>query len=170
MSDDSIEKAALTKAALALFDEAFFEAPDPHATWFTDNEPKCGFLGSVEALSAADASRPLYPGESLTIASHVGHLRFALDLANRAARGENPYKDARWARSWDRRAVNEAEWKTLVADLRAECASFRAFLASGGAWKDEDFMTGSLGLIAHGAWHLGAIRQGLGLIKAPKAQ
>jgi hypothetical protein len=95
----SIETAALAKAALALYDEAFLEAPDPRGTWFTDNEPKNGFLGSIESLSAAEASRPLSPGESLSVASHAAHLRFALDLANRSMRGENAYAGAAWARS-----------------------------------------------------------------------
>ncbi len=169
MNDDTIQKAMLTKAALTLYDEAYLGPADPKAgTWFTDNEPKCGFLGSIEALSAAEASKPLHQGEPLSLASHVDHLRFALDLANRSTRGEDPYASARWARSWDTRTVDAAEWKTLVAALRKEYEDFRIALAAGLAWKAEDSMTGTLGLIAHGAWHLGAIRQALGLVKAPK--
>ena len=81
-----IEKEMLTKAALILYEEAYFEAPDPaKGTWFTDNEPKNGFLGTIESLSAAEASRAPTPGDPLTIASHAEHLRFALNLANRAA-------------------------------------------------------------------------------------
>jgi hypothetical protein len=169
MSGTTIEKAALAKAALALYDEAYLEAPNPKGTWFTDNEPRNGFLGTVESIGAAEASRPLSPGEPLTIASHVGHLLFALGLANRAARGENPYADAVWARSWDYRAVDDAQWKSLVAGLRKEYGDFRSALASGWAWDDADSLTGALGLVAHGAWHLGAIRQALGLVKAPGA-
>jgi len=168
MNGTTIEKGTLTKAALALYDEAYLEAPNPKGTWFTDNRPKCGILGTVESLSAAEASKTPTPGDPLTIASHVGHLRFALDLANRAARGENPYANANWARSWDTRSVAEAEWKILLAGLRAQYEAFREILASGKAWEDEEFMTGTLGLIAHGAWHLGAIRQGLGLTRAPR--
>jgi hypothetical protein len=168
MSGETIEKAALTKAALTLYQEAYLGAEDPKAgTWFTDNEPKSGFLGSIEALSAAEASAPLHRGESLSVASHVEHLRFALDLANRSTRGEHPYAGAVWARSWDTRTVNEAEWKALAAALRKEYEDFRSALATGKAWDDQQSMTGTLGLIAHGAWHLGAIRQALGLIKAP---
>jgi hypothetical protein len=168
MKESTIEKKALTQAALALYDEAYLEAPNPEGTWFTDNEPKCGFIGTIEALGADEASRLASEGEPLTVASHVEHLRFSLNLANRAARGENPYKDAKWARSWDVRTVTEAEWKTLVAELRREYEDFRSALASGWAWNDEKSLTGTLGLIAHGAWHLGAIRQALGLVKAPR--
>lgn len=168
MSEKEIEPSVLIKAALALYDEAYLESPSPNATWFTDNEPKNGFLGSIEALSAVEASRPLRADEPLTIASHVGHLRFALDLANRAIKGEKSYASARWARSWDIRSVDEAEWTALVAGLRAEYEALRAAIASGAAWSDEETLTGTFGHIAHGAWHLGAIRQGLGLVKAPK--
>ncbi|MDP3178129.1 MAG: hypothetical protein Q8M76_09515 [Spirochaetaceae bacterium] len=167
MSEKKVQVEALTRAALALFDEAYLEAPNPRMTWFTDNEPRNGFLGTIGSLSAAEASRPLTPGDPLTVASHAAHLRFSLNLANRAVRGENAFEGAVWARSWEVRTVGEPEWKELIAALRAEYAAFREALASGEGWADETMMTGAFGLIAHGAWHLGAIRQGLGLVKAP---
>lgn len=168
MNGTTIEKAALTKAALTLLDEAYIEAPNPKGTWFADNEAANGFLGTVGSIGASQASRPLEPGDGLTVASHVGHLRFALSLANRAAKGENPYAEAKWARSWDARGVSEAQWRDLVEGLRAEYAEFRTNVESGVFLNDEDSMTGLLATIAHGAWHLGAIRQGLGRIGAPK--
>jgi hypothetical protein len=170
MNASTIEKSALIKAALALCDEAYLGTPDPKAgTWFTDNEPGNGFLGSVEGLSAAEASRPLREGDPLTIASHVEHLRFSLRLANRSLRGEKAYKDVDWARSWDVRRVEEAEWKALLASLRAEYESLREVIETGDPWEDGSTLAGALSLIAHGAWHLGAIRQALGLVRAPKA-
>ena len=168
MSGKTIDKAVLIKAALALFDEAYAD-PKPGASWFSDGGQGTGFLGTLEGLSAAEASRPLSQGDSLSLASHVDHLRFSLSLANRASKGENPYKDANWARSWDARGVDEKTWKSLVAALRSEYEAYRTVIASEGIWDDGDSLTGNLGLIVHGAWHLGAIRQGLGLVKAPKA-
>ena len=168
MSGTMIEKSALTKAALALYEEGY-EGPKGKGSWFSDGGPESGFLGTLEGLSLADANRPLLDGEGLTVASHAGHLRFSLELANRAMRGENPYKDANWARSWDIRKVGEAEWKGLLASLRKEYAALRESIAAGEAWKDEDSLTGTFGLIAHGAWHLGALRQALGRVTAPKA-
>jgi len=167
MSEKTISTEALKKAALALFDEGYV-GPQGKGTWFTDSEPGSGFLGAIELLDAKAASRPLTPGDPLTAASHAGHLRFSLELANRAAKGENPYPGADWAKSWDVRSVGEEEWKDLVAALRSEIAAFREVIASGKAFEDEEFATGVLGLICHGAWHLGALKQGLGLISAPR--
>jgi hypothetical protein len=168
MSESTIEKDALTKAALALYDEAYLEAPDPKGTWFTDNEPHNGFLGTIASVDAKRAGEPLSPADPISLASHVGHILFSLSLANRALRGENPYAGADWAGSWAERQPGEAEWKALVAGLRKEYEDFRVALATGKAWDDEETLTGTLGLIAHGAWHLGAIRQGLGLVRSPK--
>lgn len=162
-----IGQEAFARAALALFDEAH-EGPKGKGTWFIDNEPGSGLFGTIEALDAAAASRPLTPGDPLTAASHVAHLRYALKLANRAARGENPYPTADWAGSWARRSVDEAEWKALVAGFKDEVGTFRALLASGAAFEEEEHATGALGLICHAAWHLGALRQGLGLVAAPR--
>jgi len=167
MSGKTIETAALTKAALALYEEGYLGPRDPKGTWFVDNDPACGFIGTIEALSATEASRQASAGDPLTVASHAEHLRFALSLANRAARGENAYSGVKWADSWARRSVTEKEWRDLVAGLRAEFEAFRDSLSKGGLWDGEDMLTGTLGLLCHGAWHLGAIRQALGLIKAP---
>lgn len=168
MEGTKIEAGSLATALLALLDEAYLESPDPRGTWFTDNEPANGFLGTAARLSAAEASRPLTAGEGLSLASHVGHLTFALDLANRAAKGENPYPEAKWARSWDERSVDEADWRALLAGLRAAYAEFRGNLERGAFWGSQEALTGVIATIAHGAWHLGAIRQGLGLIRAPR--
>lgn len=168
MSETTIGKGALAKAALALLDEAYLESPDSRSTWFTDNEKANGFLGTVASLSAAEASRPLTSGDPLTVASHVGHLRFALDLANRAAKGEDAYSGAKWERSWEARSVADDEWRALLEGLRAAYAEFRAHVEAGAFWDDEAALTGVLATVAHGAWHLGAIRQGLGRIRAPR--
>jgi len=164
----TVEGELLSRAALALFDEAYYGPSDPRGTWFTDNEPKAGLLGVLEGVSASEASRPLSAADLLTIASHVGHVRYSLSLINRAAKGENPYQSADWAGSWEARTVSEAEWVELLAGLRAEYEAFRAVLSSGRAWKDEELLTGTFAQIAHGAWHLGAIRQALGMVSAPR--
>ncbi|HUW40109.1 MAG TPA: hypothetical protein VMV90_03810 [Rectinemataceae bacterium] len=168
MSDTKIDAALLTQAALTLFDEAYQGPSNANGTWFVDNEPDCGFLGSLAKVDAAAASKPLRPGDSATLASHAGHLRFSLSLANRAAKGENPYPTADWLKSWAEHEVNEKAWAELIAGLRAEYTAFREVIGSGAMWKDADSLTGTFGTIAHGAWHLGVIRQALGLVATPR--
>lgn len=164
-----IGKEELTAAILTLFDEGFLGAVGK-GSWYIDSEPGSGFFGSIASLDAAAASRPLTPGDPLSVASHVDHVRFSLNLANRAGRGENPYPTANWAASWELRSVDEGQWKALQAALKKEVDDFRGLLASGRPLEDAEFATGSLGLLCHTAWHLGAVRQGLSLVAAPKAK
>jgi hypothetical protein len=166
MSDFMVDGAVLNRAALALYDEAYQGPKDASGTWFVDNEPDCGVIGTLEGLSPEQATAPLSPDDPISAASHAAHLLFALSLANRAAKGENPYATAKWSESW-KAAVPDAEaYRELIAALRKEYLAFREFIASGKAWADETMLTGTLGAIAHGAWHLGAIRQGLALVRS----
>ncbi|MBS4023800.1 MAG: hypothetical protein KGZ79_15505 [Dethiobacter sp.] len=89
----------VVQALLVLCEEAFAGPSDPRGTWFTSNEQDSGFLGTVKYISAAEASRYVGAGGS-TIAGHTNHLRFALNLANRACRGENAHAGADWKESW----------------------------------------------------------------------
>lgn len=166
MADTTIDRDAWVRALLALFDEGYRGAAGA-GTWYVDNDPECGLLGTLAGLSAAAASRPLAPGDPLTAASHADHVRFSLSLANRASRGENPYPTADWAASWAVRSVTEEEWAGLAAALESEIRDLRRFIETGKPLEDEMFATGIFGLVAHTAWHLGALRQALGLIRAP---
>lgn len=166
MDGTMIGKEALTKALADLFDEGFQGAREA-GTWYVDNDPECGLLGTLAGLSAEEASRPLTPGDPLSAASHAGHVRFALSLANRASRGENPYPAADWAASWSVRSVRPGEWSALVDSLKAEIEDLRRYIETGKPLEDEMSATGIFGLVAHTAWHLGALRQALGFIRAP---
>ena len=114
-----------------------------------------GLLESLSALSAAQASaRP--QGRS-SIASHVHHLHYGFTLANRRARGEDPYTDANWSQSWRQQVVDDGEWARLVTALGDEIKKWREAI-SPRDW-DPVVLTGTIASIAHLAYHLGAIRQ-----------
>ena len=153
----TIDSNTLRDAILAVLDETYTGPLNPETPWFTDNEPNAGILGTLEELSAADASRPVGK-DNTTIAAHTAHLRFALSLANRAFRGENPYPEADWDGSWKTRSVNEEGWKRLLADLRSEYEQLKVALSREVPWGAPMVLPGTIGQIAHGAWHLGAIR------------
>lgn len=152
-----IDTKTLTNAVLALFDEAYVGPANAEMPWFTDNEPDTGILGTLKGVSAAGASRP-FGKDNTTIAAHTAHVRYALSLANRAFRGENPYRDPDWEGSWKTRSVTDDQWKQLLADLRTEYDQLRAALTQDIPWDAPMVLPGTLSQIAHGAWHLGAIR------------
>lgn len=153
----TIDTTVLRDAVLALLQEAYVGPENPEMPWFADNAPETGVLGTLSEVSAAQASTPLGTDDT-TIAAHTAHLRFALSLANRAYRGENPYPDADWDASWTTRSVTEAEWDRLRAELRSQYDQLREALAQELPWDAPMVLPGTLGQIAHGAWHLGAIR------------
>ncbi len=154
---------AIMKSVLALYDEAYTGG----SSWFTDGDERSGFPGLLAGVSAEQASRPLAGGGGLTAASHAGHVDYYLSLALRIVSGEKPYPAADWSGSWATRTVTEAEWQALVLRIGERAAAIRKVLDSPAPFGDEAFFTGCLALVCHGAWHLGALRQALGLITAP---
>ncbi|BCM91589.1 hypothetical protein IAD21_03464 [Abditibacteriota bacterium] len=143
------------RSFLDLFEEAYSGPPDPSSTWFTDNAPRSALLGTLDGLDDGQASFVLPGGQS--IASHAEHLRWSLVLAQAYLRGEHP--QANWEESWRVLAVSEIEWETLRSDLRHEYEAVRAALATISDWSNPFFVTGTLALLPHAAYHLGAIRQ-----------
>jgi hypothetical protein len=146
------------KALVELLEEVHVGPPDPRSTWMTTNEADAGFLGTLSAIPPQTASRAPAPGMN-TIAAHTEHLRFSLSLANRAFRGENPYANADWAGSWRTQIVDAVEWDRLRGALRQEHEQLLVAIRNHDAWNDPMLLQGSLALIGHAAYHLGAIRQ-----------
>ena len=121
------------------------------------NTGDIGLHGSLEKLSAEDASRTSLGGAS--IAAHVDHLRYGLALMNQWKAGvKNPWASADWTQSWKISAVTDAEWDGLRRELRNETRRWLDSLASARSM-DETQLTYMIASIAHLAYHLGAVRQ-----------
>ena len=121
------------------------------------NSGDIGLLRSLDALSAAAASRSVNDGA--TIAAHAQHLRYGLSLMNRwASEGGNPFADAKWDEAWKTSTVDAAEWEEVRAGLREEAHRWLAALESPREAGGKE-LGGLIGSIAHLAYHLGAIRQ-----------
>jgi hypothetical protein len=73
-------------------------------------------------------------------------------------RGERPQTD--WKESWTVSEVDDDAWRKLVRDLRSRYERLQSTIALH-AWDSDTSMAGSIGVIAHVACHLGAIRQKL---------
>ena len=96
-------------------------------------------------------------GESgTTIAANVEHLRWSLSMMNAAVRGET--FEGKWKESWRLLTVDNASWDALRNELRAEFEMLRQGLQSQTDLPDQ-YLTGTLALLPHAAYHLGTIRQ-----------
>jgi hypothetical protein len=125
-----------------------------------------GLLGSLEMISAADASATGPNGSS--IAAHTDHLRYGFSLMNRWAQGEkNPFASADWGASWRRTAVNDDEWNARRRELRDEALRWKDGLNVTRDINDVE-LAGVIGSIAHTAYHLGAIRQMQPALRGPR--
>jgi hypothetical protein len=127
----------------------------PGQSAYVLNRGDRGLLESLRALTAAQASaRP--QGRS-SIASHVHHLHYGFTLMTRWAHGDDPFKDAKWSESWQRQQVTDAEWTRLLADLGNAVKAWREAIGLR-PW-DPVVLSGTIGSVAHLAYHVGAIRQ-----------
>ena len=149
---DSIFRRALSKLLIEIFDGP----PGNEAYLLNPGDP--GLLRQLESIPASAASARPMPGKT-TIAAHVDHVHFGLTLMNRWAAGEaNPFAGADWNASWQRTTVTDAQWRTLLSNLRQEVEKWQNFVANRTDWDDMS-AAGALSSAAHTAYHLGAIRQ-----------
>lgn len=128
--------------------------PEGEPTWVTTGGPEGGLHGTLAAISAEQASRSI--GGS-SIASHTGHVRWAIAMVNDYFRGVEPTSD--WSRSWLVERVDDASWRELRDDLKREGDMLLENIESSHSWEEEFAVNGALASLAHTAYHLGALRQ-----------
>lgn len=125
-----------------------------------DGSNNHGLLATLDSLTAKQASDPTALGQS--IAAHAAHTAYHLEVGVRWARGDKgPYD---WPGSFEPKTVDEASWHTLRARVRAAYAAAIAVAQTTVHW-DEDSAGGLAAALAHVAYHLGAIRQAVKLVK-----
>ena len=144
-----------------------FDGP-PGEFAFIVNPGDHGLVGSLAALSAADASAR--PGGRSSVAAHAQHLRYGFSLLNRWIRGDDhAFDNAAYAESWGRQQVNEDEWRDLRDGLAGEVHAWAEALATPREWNALT-LGGAVSSVAHLAYHLGAIRQIAPAVAGPKAK
>ena len=149
----TIAEEDFTKGLFFILKETFEGPPPKTAAAFLDQG--CGLFQTVEGLTAEDASRAAVPGGT-TVAAHCAHVKFYLDVLHRYMQG--PIEPADWSQSWLVREVNAEEWDALTRELREAYAAVTESLRSVGDWGERPFGA-ALGIVAHTAYHLGAVRQ-----------
>jgi hypothetical protein len=97
------------------------------------------------------------------IATHVAHYGFRARSLER--RDPRRLRLRNWAESWPVSSVSEAEWTKLKSALRREYEEMLQ-AASAEPLASEEAFGGAVGAIAHAAYHLGAIRQKLAVLRA----
>lgn len=156
---------AISPALTRLFAE-LVNGPSRPAGAFVLNTGDVGLLGSLDKLSAVDASRSVNDGA--TIAAHVQHLRYGLFLMNQwASEGGNPFANAKWDEAWQTSRVDDPAWLEIRNGFRREAERWTHALESPRDVTDVE-LTGMIASIAHLAYHVGAIRQINKDVRGPK--
>jgi hypothetical protein len=152
-----IDGELFTKTIHALFEETF----DKVEGYFLDRGTS--LLETLAPISASEASY-LISGNGTTIAGHIAHVHFYIQILGDYIDGKL-HEKVDWKQSWLVKNVNDAEWDSLRRQLGEDCHGLQAKLGSITDWNDENRLGGALAIIAHTAYHLGAIRQMLRAIK-----
>lgn len=116
---------------------------------------------TLDAVTAEQASVPIGPGGN-SIAGQVAHMTFYFDVMAAYMRGEEPAKPD-WAAAWRTMEVDEDTWHELKRALGERQAELFTLIENvpDEIFTDPDFLTGSYGIVAHTAYHLGQIRHAL---------
>jgi hypothetical protein len=125
-----------------------------------------GLTGSLARLSAGEASAR--PGGRSSVAAHVRHVLYGLELLNREARGE-AIRETNYTASWTRQEVTEAEWTDLRGALDRQAHDWMSAVGQRTHW-DAEALTNVVAELAHVAYHLGAIRQLAAAAAGPPAR
>ena len=144
------EKSFLESAAY-LLRETFEGSPEGQPSAFLDRG--VGFFNTLENLTAEQASRDL---NDTTIAAQTEHAKFYLDRLCEFIGGRT--ERVNWEDSWLIETVNDAEWDALRTSVNKSYESALKCLAGTTDWETRKIGM-AMGLIAHSAYHLGAIRQ-----------
>jgi hypothetical protein len=144
-----------TKNLVALLKETF-EGPSPDSgSSYLENG--AGLFQTLDALTAEEASHAPCAGAT-TIAAHCAHLAYYVRVNHNYAMGREQQVD--WPSSWRLQQVGDREWEELKASVRREYGALIETLNS-----LETLGSREVGeitpIVAHTAYHLGAIRHAL---------
>jgi len=139
------------KDVLVVLRETFEGSPEGQGSAYLDQG--IGIFPTLEKLSAEDVSREI--GET-TIAAHTEHAKFYLDRIVEFINGRT--EKVNWEQSWLIETVNETEWNALRDSVRKSYENVLRCFAEIETW-NQDNIGDAVAIIAHTAYHLGAIRQ-----------
>ncbi len=134
-----------------LLRETFEGSPEGQPSAFLDRG--VGIFATLGEMSAETASAEFH---GTTTAAQTEHAKFYLDRLCEFINGRT--ESVNWDASWLIDEVNDAEWNALRESVRRSYESTLRCLADVPDWSGERVGL-AIGMIAHTAYHLGAIRQ-----------
>jgi hypothetical protein len=151
MDSNYIEKDYFLKSLAYLFHETFEGSPDGQGSAYLDRG--IGIFSTLDKLSAAQVSQE---SNGTTIAAQTEHLKFYLDRLCEFIHGRT--ERVNWEDSWLIEDVNDTEWDALREGVKKSYENALRCFAENQDWS-EDNVGMAIGMLAHTAYHLGAIRQ-----------
>jgi hypothetical protein len=149
--DNTISKQQFVGSVAYLLRETFEGSPEGQPSAYLDRG--IGFFSTLVGISAEQASKEYF---GTTISAQTEHAKFYLDRLCEFINGRT--ERVNWEDSWLIETVNEDEWKALLESVKKSYESSLRCLAEVEDWT-EDRTGMAVGLVAHTAYHLGAIRQ-----------
>jgi len=146
-----IEKDYFVKSLAYLFHETFEGSPEGKGSAYLDRG--IGIFNTLENLTAEQVSREI---NGTTVAAQTEHAKFYLDRLCEFIHGRT--ERVNWEDSWLIEDVNEQEWNALRAGVRKSYENALRCFADNQNWSEEAVGM-AIGMLAHTAYHLGAIRQ-----------
>jgi len=146
-----ISRTHFVESTAYLLRETFEGSPEGQPSAYLDRG--VGVFATLAGVSAEAASRHHYGS---TIAAHTEHAKFYLDRLCEYINGRT--EPVNWEDSWLIETVNDDEWAALQASVRKAYENSLRCLAEDRDWSDMHIGM-AIGLVAHSAYHLGAIRQ-----------
>lgn len=145
------DKDDFLKSLLYLLRETFEGSPEGQPSAYLDR--KIGVFPTLEKLSARQVSQEV---NNISIAAHTEHFKFYLDRLCEFINGRT--EKVNWEQSWLIDEVNDEEWNHLREGVKKSYEDVLRCLADVQDWGEEKSGM-ALGILAHTAYHLGAIRQ-----------
>ncbi|HTK25241.1 MAG TPA: hypothetical protein VL327_01675 [Pyrinomonadaceae bacterium] len=148
---NSITGTQFTESVAYLLRETFEGSPEGQPSAYLDRG--IGIFNTLDGISAEAASKEI---ASMTIAAQTEHAKFYLDRLCEFISGRT--ERVNWEDSWLIETVTDSEWDSLRKTVRTSYENSLRCLAGVDDWTKERVGM-AMGLIAHTAYHLGAIRQ-----------
>jgi enamine deaminase RidA (YjgF/YER057c/UK114 family) len=148
---NQIAKEHFVESVAYLLRETFEGSPEGQMSAYLDHGT--GVFSTLDKLTAEDASREI---ASMTVAAQTEHAKFYLDRLCEFINGRT--ERVNWDDSWLIETVNETEWNALRDSVKKSYENTLRCLADVDEWSN-DRVGMAIGMVAHTAYHLGAVRQ-----------